>query len=176
MDNDQSLLGSYPVEDNMIIHAIDTDPSRKAGEFEDVSRVEKYEMEEGTYDKLPDSVRAFKKKNKIGRFSEDFEKKQQEKEELERKESERVQVGSRCEVTLDNSMKRRGVVKFVGKTHFKPGYWVGVQYDEPYGKNDGSIDGKKYFECPPKYGSFVKPSFVQTGDFPEDLDLSDDEI
>lgn len=50
----------------------------------------------------------------MGRFSEDYEKKVQEKEEFERKESERIQVGSRCEVTIDNTLKRRGVVKFVG--------------------------------------------------------------
>lgn len=41
---------------------------------------------------------------------------------------------------------RPGVLQYIGETKFSPGNWCGVQLDEPTGKNDGSVDGVKYFK------------------------------
>jgi len=85
-----------------------------------------------------------------------------------------MKVGDRCEVTVGG---KRGEVKFVGKIPaIAPGWWIGVQYDEPVGKNDGTVKGARFFECPPKFGGFLRPDKLQVGDFPEeDIFASDDE-
>ena len=54
----------------------------------------------------------------------------------------------------------RGFVRFVGHTHFKEGAWIGVELERPKGKNDGSIDGKRYFNCSPGYGVFAPATMV----------------
>lgn len=59
------------------------------------------------------------------------------------------------QVIIGNKMM--GVVRFVGHTHFSPGLWVGVEIGVPKGRNDGSIDGQRYFTCKPCYGLFAPP-------------------
>jgi tubulin-folding cofactor B len=178
LNDDERTLQSYGITDGMRIHVFD--PSQKAGEFEDVSKVEKYEMSDDAYAKRGDTVRAFKQKMKLGRFAEKSNAEITQKEAEEQAEKERadkIAVGMRCEVRLMGCGARRATVAYVGETQFKPGFWIGVKYDEPVGKNDGSVGGKRYFECEPKYGGFVKPKFVVVGDFPEeDITVSDDEI
>lgn len=44
-------------------------------------------------------------------------------------------MGDRCQVEPG---EKRGIVKYVGRAEsLGPGYWVGIQYDEPLGKHDG---------------------------------------
>ncbi|KNC50575.1 ADP-ribosylglycohydrolase superfamily protein [Thecamonas trahens ATCC 50062] len=54
-----------------------------------------------------------------------------------------------------------GVVKFVGGTLFEFGSWVGVELDEPLGRNSGSVNGTFYFKCKPSHGIFVRPHKVE---------------
>eukprot|EP01135_Chromosphaera_perkinsii_P000412 Nk52_evm59s78 gene=Nk52_evmTU59s78 len=176
MNEDERPIGFYPVQEFYRIHVIDTNPYVQKGEFEDTSRVEKMEMTEEEYANKQDTVRAFKMRNKMGRFADDYEEKKKAKEDAEAELASKINVGERCEIAVKGAPTRRGTVMYVGKTSFKDGSWVGVQYDEPVGKNDGSVEGKKYFSCPPKFGGFVKPSAVTVGDFPEEELFSDDEM
>lgn len=55
---------------------------------------------------------------------------------------------------------RQATVKFVGSTHFAPGDWIGVELDDATGKNDGSVQGERYFDCEHGFGMFIRPSAV----------------
>jgi dynactin 1 len=48
-------------------------------------------------------------------------------------------------------------VRFLGATDFKEGEWLGLELDEPAGKNNGSVGGVSYFQCAEKYGMFMRP-------------------
>lgn len=192
-DNDK-LLGSYAIEDHYRIHVSNTcktGVSMGGGiggivDFNDTSKVEKYVMDENEYDNMRGTVRDFKRKMKMGRFNAEEVAKQAEEKaekdaayaELQAEKVKSVKVGDRCLVQMAKQPTRRGCVKFVGNVEFSAGIWAGVELDEPYGKNDGSVKGKRYFTCSDKYGSFVKVESVECGDFPPEDDELDglDEI
>ncbi|TPX55706.1 hypothetical protein PhCBS80983_g05089 [Powellomyces hirtus] len=175
LDDDEKMLGYYPVADFMRVEVVDLNPRRTKNAYNDVSQVEKFEITQEEYDKRSDSVRAFKKRNKMGRFS-DKAVSEPDPEYDFSTEAEGIKVGDRCEVEPEGTaLAKRGVVRFVGTVQFKPGYWVGVQYDEPLGKHDGSVQGVSYFKCPDKYGAFLRPNKLKVGDYPEEDLFGDDD-
>jgi len=195
MSDDSKKLGFFSPQDGYIIHIIDTDPQSMSanGWLEDVSKVEKYNISEEDYNKRDNTYRKFKEEKlrvdpnwslakeiatRKGQPEPAVTKKVHDPEYLV-EEAADVSEGCRCEVEGG----KRGVVRYVGKVEGLPvGWWVGVEYDEPVGKNDGTYKGKKVFECRgDRYGGFVRPNLVKTGDeyrpFDEDFEFSDgDEI
>ncbi|KAJ4949658.1 hypothetical protein JOQ06_021167 [Pogonophryne albipinna] len=70
-------------------------------------------------------------------------------------------IGSTVEVT---GKGQRGTVAYIGATLFASGKWVGVILDEAKGKNDGTVQGKRYFTCEENHGIFVRQSQLQVVD------------
>ncbi|EEB06968.1 tubulin specific chaperone cofactor B [Schizosaccharomyces japonicus yFS275] len=164
--DDNKTVGDFGLEELATLNVHDTRPVSVRDNFNDLSQVEKYEMSNEEYEKRTDSVLMWKKQNKLGRFNPEAEKLcESRRVELERELSDVQQnVGKRCSVPGD----RLGTVRYVG---FVPeinetSLWAGVEFDEPVGKNDGSVKGKRYFTCAPKHGSFVPLKEVTIGEFP----------
>ena len=70
-----------------------------------------------------------------------------------------MKVGHRVQITGKDSI---GTVAFIGTTQFSTGKWIGVVLDDPVGKNNGVVQGKKYFTCADNHGIFVRQ--VRAGD------------
>ncbi|CAG8446928.1 2226_t:CDS:10 [Ambispora leptoticha] len=171
VEGDGFMLGAFPVDNYMTLKVIDSSPTGTRNQFTDLSLVEKYELPDDEYAKRSDSVLAFKQRNKLGRFA-DSQSSTSDASLTFEEEAKNIKVGDRCEVDFSESgedgFKKRGIVRYVGETKFKPGYWVGVEYDEPVGKHNGTVQDETYFQARPKHGAFVRPNKVKVGDYPEE--------
>ena len=66
--------------------------------------------------------------------------------------SRKFQVGDAVLV----SGTKLGMIAFLGPTQFAKGEWAGVVMEKPEGKNNGSVQGVVYFQCPPQHGLFAR--------------------
>lgn len=70
-----------------------------------------------------------------------------------------ISVGDR--VSVIGKPQFSGIIKFHGNTQFQTeDIWVGIELESPIGKNDGSVQGVRYFTCQPNYGIFVKENQI----------------
>ncbi|KAK8094518.1 Cell polarity protein alp11 [Apiospora hydei] len=178
MDEDNTYLSSFPLTPYAELQVVDTRPAGQRPNYTDTSGVDKYVMPADEYEKKTDSVLAWKKAEKLGRFNPDAPSLEQAKIDafLQEIKSRGIEVGKRCRVGGEDA--KRGEIKYVGDVKEIPGAlgaWVGIQLDEPVGKNDGSIGGTRYWgqESGMKHGVFVRPERVEVGDWPMLDDLED---
>lgn len=73
----------------------------------------------------------------------------------------KYKVGQEVLVSTKEIQDKKGIIRFVGKIDGKVDEYIGVELDEPCGKNNGEVDGKPYFKVEKKtekgaYGVFVK--------------------
>eukprot|EP00898_Chlorokybus_atmophyticus_P007641 jgi/Chlat1/7879/Chrsp66S07311 len=191
MADDNRPLGYYSPRDGDTLHVEDMDPNSVSAnrQLEDLTLVEKYRISEDAYDARADSFRKYKQEKLAQDPTWTLEREMAERrgqpyvpKEPAAKVTDpeymadiagNIQVGQRCEV--DPGAKRGGV-RFVGKVDsLAPGYWIGIAYDEPVGKNDGSVKGVRLFECQPGYGSVVRPDKVKVGNYPPIDEFADED-
>ena len=67
-----------------------------------------------------------------------------------------VKVGQ----TIQTQDGRQGVIRYTGALHIAAGDWLGLELPDGSGKNDGSVKGERYFQCPPGFGIFVRKESV----------------
>jgi len=60
--------------------------------------------------------------------------------------------------TVQLSDGRIAIVRYVGQTEFAAGDWIGVELEGYDGKNDGSVQGERYFDCEMNRGMFLRPA------------------
>lgn len=179
--NEQHTLQQMNAYTGDTLLIIDEDPFSVSanGGLEDTSLVPKYVLSDEAYEKKENTYRKFKQKmrEKDPKWSMTNELMKRKANPMDISDDiPNIQVGNRVQIFPG---EKRGTAKFVGRElkDLPAGWWVGVEFDEPVGKNDGLVKGVRYFSCEMGYGGLARPSNVTVGDFKkmeDELDLGDD--
>ena len=66
-----------------------------------------------------------------------------------------IEVGDRVIVASTMAGTKTGTLRYLGPTDFAKGEWAGIELDAAIGRNDGSVEGKRYFQCEANFGLFA---------------------
>nr|XP_039273115.1 CAP-Gly domain-containing linker protein 4-like isoform X1 [Styela clava] len=69
----------------------------------------------------------------------------------------RLRIGT---IVYLEHLKERAEIRYIGRTDFADGVWVGLALPRPVGKNNGTVQGRQYFKCKPNCGIMLKPSRI----------------
>lgn len=184
--DERLTLLEYGLRTGDTIILVDEDPFSVSanGWLEDTSLVPKYKLSDEAYAKKENTYRKFKQKMRekdptwsmTSALARQMNAANKTNADIDVGESEpEIKRGDRVEVFPG---AKRGEVMFIGRDleALPSGWWVGIKYDEPVGKNDGCLKGVRYFDADRNHGGLVRPSNVKTGDFPPlDLGLGEDD-
>ncbi|KAI5287868.1 hypothetical protein KEM54_005663 [Ascosphaera aggregata] len=188
LSSDKTRFIRIPIADSKIYYQVhDLRPPSARPNFTDLAAVEKYTLPPEQYEQLQDSVLHWKKTQKLGRFNPNAPSPEQLLKDQASKDEAAIE---RNNITLNSRAiiipsvpphLRRGTIRYIGPVpsipspfsttmaehpEIPPPLWVGIELDEPTGKNDGSVNGERYFECLQNRGVFVKPDKVEVGEWP----------
>ncbi|KAI9788780.1 MAG: hypothetical protein M1816_006561 [Peltula sp. TS41687] len=176
-----SLLPLHQLTSSSELRVSDTRPaSMQLNLLNTEDESAQFVLDEADYAARTDSVLAWKKRAGLGRFDPGAEERRRQA--LRRHEEEArekgVVVGKRVMVgggggEEEEDGGRRGWVRFVGVVDEigGGGWWVGVELDEPVGRNDGRAPGgRRYFDIEAegdkgKRGVFVRPERCRVGEW-----------
>lgn len=147
------------------IIVIDINEDSMVNQLKNSTEKQSFKLSEEDYRKKQDSVLQWKKDKKLGRFDPTYQEKLEKERASQQQCVTNLKLDQRC-IVKNQGMERRGWLRYIGEipeiNH--DDIWCGIEFDEPMGKNDGSIKGKQYFgPVATNYGGFVKPVFVKTG-------------
>ncbi|XP_076253369.1 toucan isoform X2 [Rhynchophorus ferrugineus] len=70
------------------------------------------------------------------------------------------QIGERVRIG-----EKEGTLRYIGNVHFAKGVWCGIELSTAVGKNDGLVNGVRYFTCASQHGlmtPLAKVAFLET--------------
>ena len=71
-----------------------------------------------------------------------------------------TEVNPRVGQIVETQDGRQGIVRYSGPIKVASGQWLGLELSDDTGKNDGSVQGERYFQCPPRHGIFVRKEAI----------------